>query len=190
MSFNVSGLDKTAIRLQAKALRKTLDIAAISTAICAVIETLPAFKDNHTVMAFYPLPGEIDLRPLMNNYPEKQWFLPRVQNDQHMQFLRYQIQDELYPSVFGVMEPSPNAMPVESTSTGLLLVPGLVFDRQGHRLGYGKGYYDRFLAEAPSGKLARAGVVANALLVEGLLPVDTLDIAVGSVITESGLLSL
>ncbi len=89
----------------------------------------------------------------------------------------------LQPGVLGILEPSPEhgAVPAPAIAAfEVILVPGLGFDRRGNRLGYGQGYYDRFLAEAPGLKIALA---FRSQLVTSI-PVAAYDQRVDLIVTE------
>lgn len=91
---------------------------------------------------------EIDTRSLIDEVftrlPEISVAAPRVEGDR-MQFYRIQSMEQLKQSPMGIPEPTGGTPVVPEC--GLVLMPGLVFDRQGNRAGYGAGYYDRYLAE-------------------------------------------
>jgi 5-formyltetrahydrofolate cyclo-ligase len=86
---------------------------------------------------------------------------------------------------YGMLEPEPNLPLVPVEHIQLALVPGLAFDRQGWRLGYGGGFFDRFLAGFAHG--VSLGVTYHALLFD-LLPHHQHDIPVQYLVTEEGLL--
>ena len=71
--------------------------------------------------------------------------VPRV-NGKDMEFYQIRSMEELCPGYQGILEPALHCPPVEAKE-GLMLLPGLAFDRKGHRVGYGGGYYDRYLAK-------------------------------------------
>jgi 5-formyltetrahydrofolate cyclo-ligase len=99
------------------------------------------------VSAFWPLDGEIDIRPAMTDLHERgcQVALPVMRGPgMALQFRRWQPGDELTPAAFGTREPGGDKPAVIPK---VLLVPLLAFDRAGYRLGYGGGFYDRTLAE-------------------------------------------
>jgi 5-formyltetrahydrofolate cyclo-ligase len=89
---------------------------------------------------------------------------------------------ELTPSKFGLLEPSAGAPRVETTEIALFVIPGLAFDRQGWRVGWGRGYYDATLAVAPSAR--RIGIAFECQLVDEV-PRDVHDARLHHVVTEA-----
>ena len=100
-----------------------------------------------TVMAYWPLPDEVDIRPLINALVAQGTtvLLPKVVDDEHMELRRYASQSDLTEGAFHIMEPT-GAPFADYEKIDVALIPGMAFDAAGHRLGRGKGYYDRFLA--------------------------------------------
>jgi 5,10-methenyltetrahydrofolate synthetase len=74
--------------------------------------------------------------------------LPKVTGDETMELRRYSSQEDLAEGAFHIMEPVGDAF-TDYDDIDVVLVPGMAFDAAGHRLGRGKGYYDRFLAAHP-----------------------------------------
>ncbi len=177
-----SGALKPAFRKQVSAFRKKLPISTISTGICSRIQNLTSFQDARTILSYYPLAAEVDLLPLMTDYPDKQWFLPRIDESNQLDFHRYQSGDPLEAHRYGMKEPLPSAPSVSLDLVDCVFVPGLLFDERGYRLGYGKGYYDRFLPSLPSGSL-RIGVCPDMLTLP-MTPAEPWDIPVHVVVTE------
>lgn len=122
----------------------------------------------------------------MMDYLEKHQvpvYLPRVEGKRHMEFHLYQ-GEALETSRFGIQEPPdslPVAVPDEAT---ILIVPGLLFDRRGRRLGYGGGYYDAYLRQHPAG--VRVGLCYYCQLSRTPLPVHAFDENVSYLITSFG----
>ena len=114
----------------------------------------------------------------------KALYLPRCLDDAgQMAFYRVQALEELESGSFGVREPSLAAPQYNMDLDGqaLCLVPGLCFDNKGYRLGYGKGYYDRFLAKFRGVTL---GLCYNDFL-QDCLPVGDYDLPVQQIATEN-----
>lgn len=104
----------------------------------------------------------------------------------HMQFCRVDMLSQLIPGMYGISEPEERcAVQTEFAANTLCLVPGLAFDHNGYRLGYGKGYYDRFAA-AFCGILT--GICPEDLfLSEQTWEYDRYDMAVRYIVTERGM---
>ncbi|HOX34381.1 MAG TPA: 5-formyltetrahydrofolate cyclo-ligase [Methanoregulaceae archaeon] len=90
----------------------------------------------------------------------------------------------LVPSTFGVPEPIGNEIPADPADIGTIILPMLGFDRQGGRLGYGAGYYDRFLAKHPG--IRKIGIAFSCQETERV-PVDENDVRMNCIITEEGI---
>jgi len=91
--------------------------------------------------------------------------------------------DELHPAILGIPAPPDTAPVIAPEELDLIIVPALAFDAQHYRLGYGGGYYDRYLQNIPAYTVG----LTRALLIKDKLPRETHDIAVDCVITESGI---
>lgn len=116
-----------------------------------------SLSDANIVMAYWPLPDEVDIRPLLTSLlaAGKTVVLPKVTGDETMELRRMDSEDDLKEGAFHIMEPV--GEPFEDyDSIDVALVPGVAFDAAGHRLGRGRGYYDRFLADKT--RLLKVGV--------------------------------
>jgi 5-formyltetrahydrofolate cyclo-ligase len=89
---------------------------------------------------------------------------------------------ELRPGTFGVPEPAPESLRPHQGPFDVVLIPGCLFDLSGNRLGYGRGFYDRFLASV-KGLVPLVGVAFEAQLAESV-PMDTHDVPVDALVTE------
>lgn len=98
-----------------------------------------------------------------------------------MVFYAFSRFEDLRPGKWGILEPDPQVCGPQG-GPGICLVPGLAFDRSGARLGYGQGYYDRFLE---AGEIESVGLCYQALFLESL-PAEIHDKRVGRVATEAG----
>lgn len=180
---------KPTLRKTALARRQSLPMTAISRNITQHLIVWPTFQKSEIVLFFYPFRNEVDLSSLPKEFPGKQWYLPKVETGQQMGFYRYIPDAPLIPGPYHVLEPvSTEPLVFSEHSDILILVPGLMFDQLGHRLGYGKGYYDRFLSglKAKNVHFTAIGPVPDALWIDAL-PHESNDIPVHAVVSESRL---
>ncbi len=186
MSESISE-QKSQLRKQCRTIRKGLGDerrAQSSLSICGQIEEWHVFRQSQTILTYMPMKSEVDLNPLLERHPHKRWTLPRIipEEDHRMVFHLFDAQ-RLIRHPLGMAEPAPGCPVIEPKEVDLTLVPGLAFDHFGFRLGYGGGYYDRFLNTFIG---ISAGIVFHGLLLEEV-PHSAYDIPVGWVITEQGL---
>ena len=178
---------KHELRRSCRQIRKELGEAArqqASLSICAWIEAWPLFQRSSVILTYMPIPGEVDLTPLLERQPQRRWVLPRIipEEDHRMVFHPYD-PGRLIRHLFGMAEPAPDLPIIPPDDVQLALVPGLAFDRSGRRLGYGGGYFDRFLCDFTGVTL---GVVYQALLLDQL-PFGEYDVPVQWIVTEAGI---
>lgn len=107
----------------------------------------------------------------------KQVYVPRVEDRLHMDFHQINSMHELQPGFHGIMEPPQTACIYtgEQTKRTLMLMPGVAFDSYGGRLGYGGGYYDRYLAGHPELQTYTIGIGHCCQLAEEPLPMENTD---------------
>ena len=143
---------KTELRQQYKSIRNNMtenERAAADSAILNRLQTLRSYKYAKTVLCYVSTPIEVDTRAIIAAALRqgKQVAVPYcIPNTRQMEFYLINSLDELHKGAFSVDEPNPNtAQKLTDYSNSVCIVPGLCFDKSGYRLGYGKGYYDRFL---------------------------------------------
>jgi 5-formyltetrahydrofolate cyclo-ligase len=174
---------KAEARALALARRAGADPAA-GAALAEVVMAEAPPPPGALVGGFWPLGGEIDLRPLLLALAARGHGLalpvtPRRGNP--LRFRRWQPGQALQPGPFGTSQPGPEA---PEATPDFLLVPLLAFDARGNRLGYGGGYYDRTLAELPQAE--RLGI-AYACQQLAAVPAGATDIRLPLVATERGI---
>lgn len=135
-------LTKNELREKAKEIRESLDMEKISERIVAKIKTLDVYKNAQHVMLFYPLANEIDLLPLLED--NKNFYLPKIEGED-MLVCPYKIGDKMSISSFKTQEPK--SEPINPEILDIIFIPALMVDKNFHRLGYGKGFYDKFLSK-------------------------------------------
>lgn len=182
---------KAALRRKARAAREKTDAArrqALSEQICNHLIGAPLFQRAHSLHSYVALPEEVDTLPLIRAAlaQGKTVIVPRVSDD-HAALEHYAIPglDGLQPGTFGIPEPDPHrCRQVEPGLAEIVVVPGVAFDRRGNRIGYGKGYYDRFLQTLPALKVG----FAFALQLVPDIPAEPTDVRMDWLVTESGIL--
>ena len=134
------------------------------------------------VAGFWPLPGEIDTRPLLHAWHTRGLtvLLPRTPPaGERLTFHLWHPGAELLPGRFGTLAPA--GPPMEPDA---LLAPLLAFDAAGRRLGYGGGFYDRTLAALPGRAVLGCAFAAQRV---GCVPAGPYDIRLPAVLTERGI---
>jgi 5-formyltetrahydrofolate cyclo-ligase len=146
------------------------------------ILAMPELRRAGTVMAFWSFGSEVDTAPLLTRLHEAgiRIALPRIQRDDVIA-VDYVPGDVVAPTPFGAMEPT-EGRPVDVEEIDVVVVPGVAFDRDGARVGYGGGFYDRFLRRVRPGVPAVA--IAFAMQVVGRVPTGSIDRLVDAVVTE------
>jgi 5-formyltetrahydrofolate cyclo-ligase len=170
------------LRTRARALRATLD-PALGTRLARHAQYFLRRVPGAAIAGTWPLPGEIDLRPLWHALHEAGHLilLPETPPRGYpLIFRRWTPSTVMIPERFGTLRPDgPMAEP------DLIVVPFLAFDRAGHRLGYGGGYYDRTLAAMPTIPAIGAGFAA---LEVDSVPAGPHDRTLATIITEHGVI--
>lgn len=148
------------IRRQKQALRGIMDqrrrvyskeeVERDSERIIAKIERLPWFEQASTILLYYPVHHEVDLRALLTKYLGKKTLLLPIAHRRRMEVRPYEGEELMKRGRFGIPEPQtlPYSGPID-----LIIVPGVAFDSKCRRLGHGRGYYDRFLKKVPAHKV-------------------------------------
>ena len=170
-------IDKAALRTRMRMVRDMVDDHLMrSVQLWAKVAQLPEYRRASSVMAFVGFSGEPDTDPLFARLTVegKRLLLPRVEATG---IVPADGDWPLVASKFGVQEPTGPAVDVGEID--FVIVPGLAFTVGGDRLGYGQGYYDRFL---PTVSAPNAGVCFADQLVDEM-PVTVHDVRVDAVIS-------
>lgn len=115
--------------------------------LCGKLLSDPSVESAATVMAFYPLPDEVDIRPLLDalRAQGKTVVLPQVTGETEMRLRQYEGVEALEREDFDILVPQGYVFD-RLDEIDVVIVPGMAFDSFCHRMGRGKGYYDRFLS--------------------------------------------
>lgn len=181
---------KKSLRSQALARRDALDPvwrAEASLAMAATARAALQVDPGMIVSGFWPMRSEVDVRPAMHALMEAgaRLCLPAILDKTTMIFRELRRDTTLIDMGFGTLGPNAQAAVLEPA---LMFVPLAAFDRRGHRLGYGAGYYDRaiarLLAQGRSPRLIGIGFDCQEI---DRVPDQPHDVPLAEILTESGL---
>ena len=142
---------------------------------------LESYKKSKTAMFFVSFNSEVNTHDMIKeSIGRKIIVVPKVVNKEIEPSVIIDL-DNLIPSgKFGILEPI-ELMKIAYKNIGLVLVPGIAFDREGHRIGYGFGYYDKFLKKVP--KAVKIGLCFDFQVVDKV-PREEHDVPVDLIVTE------
>jgi 5-formyltetrahydrofolate cyclo-ligase len=159
---------------------------ARSTAIHDRFLALPEVERAGIVMLFWSFGSEVSTPPLIERLHDRgtRVALPRIGSAGELEVVGYMPGDPVRKTSFGAREPTGGAV-LDPASIDLVVTPGVAFDRGGRRIGYGGGFYDRFLLltrpDAP-----RIGLGFDLQLLDEDLPAGAFDLRVDLIVTETG----
>ena len=160
--------------------RKILDGALLSRVI-----DCETFNSADTVLCYYPVKGEPNVLPIaelaLKLGKEVAFPISHIA-ERKLTFHLIDSVSDLKKGTYGIPEPSENAPLLHDLKKAICIVPALAFDKKGKRLGYGGGYYDRFLSKFSGASL---GLAYDRFFVDEL-PADEYDATVDIIITEKG----
>ena len=123
----------------------------MSDRVVSLLEHHPVFIHASTVLLYYSLPDEVATHDLLMKYADQKTILLPVVVDDNLQ-LRVYRPERMRTGAFGIMEPEGEAF-TRYADIDLAVIPGMGFDDEGHRLGRGRGFYDRLLPFIPCEKI-------------------------------------
>ena len=188
----IVNLPKDSIRYQFLQQRQALPPAlwrSQSDRICHHLSHCPAFIAARTVLAYQSCRQEPSLDYLFAAGLQQQWGLPRCVGTELL-WHGWQPSAPLLTGRYGILEPDPSAPLLVPDRVDLILVPAVAIDRQGYRLGYGGGYYDRLFADPLWQQIPTIAIVfdfaylATFPLTQLCWSIDPWDIPVDAVCTE------
>ena len=144
-----------------------------------LLENHPKFREAETILLYYSLPDEVDTHDFIEKwYKKKRIILPVVIGDE-LELRKYEGKDSLNMGAYNILEPNTEIFR-EYQLIDLAVVPGVAFDKEGCRLGRGKGYYDRLL---PLINCYKIGICFPFQLYDSI-PTEKFDIKMDEVIVE------
>lgn len=186
-----ANIDKKQLRAQLRRRRREMPRGRIETLSCRICENVRAgaeYKDCKLLMCFMSTDIEVDTSSLISAAfaDGKRVAIPRcIESDggRGMEFCVIDSPEDTVIGEYGLREPpqGKHVVSVEETACALCIVPGLAYDTDGYRIGFGGGYYDRYL---PDFRGVSCGVCFEEFTV-GSLSRESTDIAVDILVTES-----
>lgn len=192
--MSLSEVSKTELRKHFKdnRLARTSDeISYIDHKVYSFFVDCDEYKKCHDILIYVSGDIEIGTKNIMEHVfndiaigYDKRLLCPRCEKGTNiMHFYLVSSFDDLEKGSFGILEPKESCVRVDDLVEPICVVPALSFDSKGYRLGFGKGFYDRFLADF---KGITIGLCCESCMTEGVLPHDEYDIRVDRVVTELG----
>lgn len=171
-------LDKKTLRKIALNKRTLILDDALNDAILKRIINFDVFKKAKNIALYFPIKNEIDITPIIN-IKEKNFYFPRCSNE-NLEFVQYQNKECLKIGKYNILEPmgekiNPNVLDI-------IFIPALMANRRFYRLGYGKGYYDRFFRKNNI-QAKKIIIVPSELIVEEFIE-DDFDIQCDAILSE------
>ena len=188
--LSYSDTEKKRARVELSKIRADIyDRAEYSALLCSGIAMLKDYAEADILLLYFPTRSEPDISPLADiarRDGKKIAFPISVTKDCTLDFRFISSPDELEIGAYGIREPRADAERATLSGRTLCIVPALAVDTDGYRLGYGKGYYDRFLSTFEG----NAVVAIHSSLVCERLPRNDTDIPIKTIITEIGAIRL
>lgn len=169
--------NKTALRRKLLSLRKAIVRKELNY---SSLLSFPEFISSKTVFCYVSAHGEVKTRFLLEELLKEKTVVVPYCTDTAGNMICVEIKalDDLREGHFGILEPK-KPVPFPKEKIDFAIVPGIAFDKDGYRLGYGKGYYDRFLKDISPFKL---GVCQKELFIEAL-PHESFDVKMDHILT-------
>ncbi len=185
MPIPSSDENKAALRRHCRSLVVADPVDSSRSITSHVFELLRAHPEWQRIATFFPLHGEPDLTPLRQLLPERDFVYPRIEGPD-MTFHRViDPATQLIPTRWNLREPCAELPVVRGEEINVMLCPGTAFDVAGHRLGKGKGFYDRYLAATLPPRPRLIGVSFASLVFPGI-PHESHDMMMDLIVTELG----
>ena len=180
-------MDKKDIRKTLKAKRKNISKEKkiiYDKAISKAITASNYFKNAEQVLVFSSTDDEFDTSYIIERCrnEEKSIFYPVcTDSNGNMKFFKVNSKDDLSVGMYGISEPKPYCKEYKPKENDIIIVPCLSVDKNGYRIGYGKGYYDRFLKNFNGVSICPC----HEEMLTDTLPTDEYDIKVNIIVTQN-----
>lgn len=188
MQRGINNMDKSEIRKEMLDKRASLTqdkVKEISQMICIAVRVLESYKTAKNVCLYMPIKNEVDVRYVMEDarHEGKDIWLPKV-NGKNMDFYSYGMNTKLIKGSYGILEPDSNEILIPDKKT-FIVMPGAAFSEKHDRIGYGGGYYDRFLNKH---NMCMTAAVCYNFQILPQIPVESYDIRPDVIVSEERIL--
>ncbi len=175
--------DKSVLRKYAKALRNSLPVSEYSKTISDKLKNSIFYKEAKNILIYSSFSSEIDTKSILKDN-DKNFFLPRI-NKNELDICPFKGFEACSENSYGILEPQ--SEPLENISQiDLAIIPALSADKNGYRLGYGKGYYDRLLPKLNK-DCNRIIIIPDELLFDNI-PHENYDMRCNIIITQRNIM--
>lgn len=140
------------------------------------------YKKSKSLALYASLQDEVDTFNIIQQalVDHKRVFLPKVINQTKMEFYEIQSLNDCIKGYFGILEPNTDKK-IDKHEIDCIVIPGVCFDRQLNRIGFGKGYYDRYLQDMD---VMKVGLCFEEQIMNGIIETDEYDIKMNQIITD------
>ena len=176
-------MNKSEIRKKIFKIRKHYNYKNLNIDLKNILEVLKKKKINHKVIGgYYPYNYEIDVIKILEKFEKLKYkiSLPKIKKNSKMDFFSWSIKDPLSINKYGIPEPTSNKVMYPS----ILLVPLLAFDNNFNRIGYGGGFYDRYIKKIKKDKKIITIGLAYSFQRVRKIPTNKYDIKLDFIITD------
>ena len=185
-------MEKGDIRKSIIAKRNALterDVLVRSGEICRKIVSPPEYIEAKSVLVYNSIKNEVNLTELIiNAYKDgRKVYYPRVMDKEHMEFFMIEMPEAFETGAFGIPEPpvSEELRLKPGEENILMIMPGVAFDRKMNRIGYGGGFYDRFLADDSYKRIKTAAAAYSFQIMDDIIPHDDRDMSPDVIVSET-----
>ncbi|MBI2548632.1 5-formyltetrahydrofolate cyclo-ligase [Candidatus Woesearchaeota archaeon] len=187
-------IDKETLRKHLQEQRKSIPISQRHTKsqqIKDLLFELPQLKKAHDILFYVSFKSEVETLTMIRDMlrqKQRKMYVPFMHPEKReLGIAQIKSLNDLKPGSYDVLEPELGSLDeCDPSVIDVALIPGLGFDRHGYRLGYGKGYYDKFLEDKEFLKIG----VAFACQIQEKIPVDPWDVAMDILVTEKGVINV
>ena len=175
-------MNKSVIRKKILKIRKEYFFKNFSINKNKFLKFLQSINKNKLIIGgYYPYNYEIDILEILKFLERKKYkiSLPKIGKKSQMNFFDWSVNDPLSINKYGIPEPVSKKI----IYPDILLIPLVAFDKNRNRLGYGGGYYDRYLAKFKKNKIIKIGI-ANTFQKMQKIPISKYDIRLDHIVTE------